>query len=122
MFVLKKISALLLFALLCTAAARAGEKGWFGFELEIAGQGFFLNPTVRAVRVVSVVPKSPAAEQSIVAGDEIIQVENTEVPGRKASELKPLIQKPPGESVHLKLKRRNGETYSVTLVAAKPPR
>jgi hypothetical protein len=44
------------------------------------------------------------------------------VPGRKASELKPLIQKEAGESLHLKLKRRNGETYSVTLVAVKATR
>lgn len=120
-FIMKKLS-LLLFALICASAASAGEKGWFGFELEIAGEGFFFNPTVRSVRVASIVPQSPAAAQSIAAGDEIIQVENTEVAGRKASDLKPLIQKQPGEAIHLKLKRRNGETYSVTLVAVKPPR
>lgn len=118
---LKKLS-LFFTAMVCVSAARAGEKGWFGFELEIAGEGFFLNPTVRSVRVASIVPQSPAAAQSIAAGDEIIQVENTEVPGRKASELKPLIQRQVGESLGLKLKRRNGETYLVTLVAVKPPR
>jgi C-terminal processing protease CtpA/Prc len=118
--IVKKISTLVLFALVAASAARAEEKGGFGFELAIAGEGYF-NPTVRAVKVASIVPQSPAAAQSIAAGDEIIQVENTEVAGRKASELKPLIQKQPGESLHLKLKRRNGEIYSVTLVAARKP-
>lgn len=118
----KQILALFLCVLICVSTVGAAEKGWFGFELEIAGEGFFLNPTLRAVRVASIVPQSPAAAQSIAAGDEIVQVENTEVPGKKANELKPLIQKQPGESVHLKLKRRNGEIYSVTLVAVKPPR
>ena len=66
-------------------------------------------------------PKSPAADKSIAVGDEIIQVENTDVPRHKASELKPLMQKAVGESLHLKLKRPNGETYSVTLIAAKRP-
>lgn len=113
---------LLLFALFSVSVAVAAEKGWFGFELEIAGEGFFLNPTVRSVKVASVVPQSPAAAQAIAAGDEIVQVENTDVPGRKASELKPLIQKHPGESLHLKLRRKSGETYSVTLVAVKEPR
>lgn len=118
---MKKISTLILLAMIWVAAASAGEKGWFGFELEIAGEGYF-NPTVRVVRVASIVPQSPAAAQSIAVGDEIIQVENTEVAGRKANELKPLIQKQVGESVRLKLKRKNGETYSVTLIAVKPPR
>lgn len=118
---LRKVSFALLFALVCASAARAGEKGWFGFALKIAGEGFF-NPTIRAVTVASIVPQSPAAMQPIAAGDEIIQVENTEVAGRKASELKPLIQKQVGETILLRLKRPSGETYSVTLVAVKPPR
>jgi C-terminal processing protease CtpA/Prc len=119
---MKKLSLLvLLLNFFGFSMVTAGENGWFGFELKIAGEGFF-NPTVRAVTVTSIVPQSPAAAQPIAAGDEIIQVENTEVAGRKASELKPLIQKQVGETIHLKLKRPNGETYSVTLVAVKRAR
>lgn len=103
-----------------TSTVGAGEKGWFGFELNIAGESFF-SLTVRLVTVASITPKSPAAAQSIAAGDEIIQIEETTVPGRKAWELKPLLQKQPGESIHLKLKRPTGQIYSVTLVAAKRP-
>lgn len=100
--------------------AAAGEKGWFGFSTTIRLSGIF-PPTLASVTVDGVEPKSPAAEKSIAVGDEIIQVENTEVPGHKASELKPLMQKQVGEVLHLKLKRANGETYSVSLVAAKHP-
>jgi C-terminal processing protease CtpA/Prc len=114
----KLFLALLLLAFAFIAAAKAGEKGWFGFNLKIAGEGFF-NPTVRSVTVASIAPQSPAAAQPIAVGDQIIQVENTEVPGHKASELKPLMQKQVGETIHLRLKRPSGETYSVTLVAVK---
>jgi C-terminal processing protease CtpA/Prc len=103
-----------------TSTVGAGEKGWFGFELNIAGESFF-SLTVRSVTVASITPQSPAAAQAIAAGDEIIQVEQTTVSGRKAWELKPLLQKQVGESLHLKLKRPTGETYSVTLIAAKRP-
>jgi C-terminal processing protease CtpA/Prc len=99
----------------------AGEKGWFGFGVAIKGEGFF-NPTVLSATVDKVEPNSPAAEKGIVGGDEIIQVENTDVAGHKASELKPLLQKQVGETLHLRLKRAGGETYSVSLIAAQKPR
>ena len=101
-------------------AVLAAEKGWFGFEGAIKADGFF-NPTVVAATIAKVEPKSPAAEKNISVGDEIVQIETTEVAGHKAKELKPLMQKDVGESLHLKLKRPNGEIYSVTLVAAKHP-
>jgi C-terminal processing protease CtpA/Prc len=104
-----------------TSVATAGEKGFFGLGLKVAGEGFF-NPTVKSITVESVTPHWPAAEQGVAVGDEIIQVENTEVPGHKASELKPLMQKQVGETIRLRLKRPTGEIYSVTLTAAKAPR
>ena len=103
-----------------TDAGFAGEKGWFGFEGSIKADGFF-NPTVVSATIAKVEPKSPAAEKNIAVGDQIVQVEDTDVPGHKATELKPLMQKQVGESLHLRLKRPNGETYSVTLVAIKRP-
>jgi C-terminal processing protease CtpA/Prc len=120
---MKKLCPLVLVLIFVwTSMAAAGEKGWFGFGVKVAGEGFFLNPTVRSITIESIAPNSPAAGQHIGVGDEIIQVENTEVPGRKASELKPLMQKQVGETVRLRLKRPTGETYSVTLTAAKAPR
>ena len=117
---MKKFLLGLFLGLLFIQVARAGEKGWFGFATALKASGIF-NPTIFSVTVESIEAKSPAAEKSIAAGDQIIQLENTDVPGHKASELKPLMQKQVGESLHLKLKRPNGEIYSVTLVAAKRP-
>ena len=99
----------------------AAEKGWFGFGLKVEGSGF-LSLIVHSVTVESIAPHSPASEKSIAVGDEIIQVEETTVPGRRAWELKPLLQKQVGDTIHLRLKRPAGETYSVTLTAAKAPR
>ena len=105
-----------------THAVWAGEKGWFGFGVAIKGEGYF-NPTLHSVTVDKVEPNSPASEKGIAVSDEIIRVENTDVAGHKASELKPLMQKQVGEILHLRLKRPGGETYSVSLIAAqKPPR
>ena len=117
---MKKLLVWGLLFVTCAYPVYAGEKGWFGFEAAIRGSGF-LNPTILSAAVGKVEPKSPAAEKNIAVRDEIIQIENTDVPGHKASELKPLMQKQPGESLHLKLKRPNGEVYSVTLIAINKP-
>jgi C-terminal processing protease CtpA/Prc len=114
------LSALVL-TFVSTSMAVAAEKGWFGFGLKVEGSGF-LSLTVHSVTVESIAPHSPASEQSIAVGDQIIQVEETTVPGRRAWELKPLIQKQVGETVRLRLKRPAGDTYSVTLTAVKAPR
>ncbi|MEY2519526.1 MAG: hypothetical protein QOF24_1285 [Verrucomicrobiota bacterium] len=104
-----------------TSNLMAAEKGWFGFGLKVEGSGF-LSLTVHSVTVESIAPHSPASEQSIAVGDQIIQVEETTIPGRRAWELKPLLQKQVGDIIHLRLKRPNGETYSVTLTATKAAR
>jgi C-terminal processing protease CtpA/Prc len=103
------------------AIATAGEPGWFGFGVSVKGSGFFLNPTVESVIIESVVPKSPAAQHAIAVGDEVVQVEGTSVPGRKANELKPLMKKEAGQVLHLRLKRASGEIYSANITAVKRP-
>jgi C-terminal processing protease CtpA/Prc len=113
--------AIVFTAFLHAVIAAAGEPGWFGFGVSVRGSGFFLNPTVEAVIIQSVVPKSPAAQHAIAVGDEVVQVEDTTVSGRKANELKPLLKKEAGQVLHLRLKRANGETYSANITAAKRP-
>jgi C-terminal processing protease CtpA/Prc len=118
---MKKLFPLvLLFTFVWTSMATAAEKGWFGFGLKIEGSGF-LSLTIKSATVESIAPHSPAAEQHLAVGDEIIQVEETTVPGCRAWGLKSLMQKQVGESVHLRLKRPGGEIYSVTLTAVKNP-
>ena len=114
------LAGLLLLAWSAGASA-AEEKGWFGFKLDVQTSGFALNPTVKTAKVDSVTPNSPAAEQKIAPGDEIIEAEGQKVPGGRALKLRPIMKKKPGESIRLRLKRANGETYSATIVAAKRP-
>lgn len=121
-FVMKRILIALAttVALLFTADA-APEKGWFGFHIDVKTAGFVLNPTVASVTILDIAPNSPAAGQHINAGDEIVEAEGKPVPGARALQLKPLLTKSPGEVLHLRLKRKDGEVYSVTLTAAKKP-
>lgn len=119
------MKTLLLAALLAvTISARADaaeEKGYFGFKLAVETSGFVLNPTVKFVKVKSVAQNSPAAAQHLSIGDEIVEAEGRPVPGGKALELRPILQKRAGETVHLRLKRANGETYSAAITAIKRP-
>ena len=117
---MRKLLPIFLFLLFCGGVALAAEKGWFGFRLGVKAGGM-INPTVKSVTVQSVQRGTPAAEQPISVGDEIVEVEGVSVPGRKANELKPLIEKKVGELVRLRLKRSNGEIYSVTMTAVKRP-
>lgn len=121
----RTVKRLLLFVLLLSAWTQhvhAGEKGWFGFGVTVKVEGFFLNPNLTSVTVDVVQPRSPAAEKAIAVGDEVLQLEGTDVPGAKALKLRSMMQKEVGQTLHLKLKRPNGETYSVALVAAKSPK
>jgi PDZ domain-containing secreted protein len=79
-----------------------------------------LNPTVKRVSIKSIEPNSPASGR-VGVGDEIIEAEGHAVPGGKALQLKPMLQKSPGETVHLKMKRPNGESYYVEITAVKRP-
>jgi C-terminal processing protease CtpA/Prc len=117
----KPLFAFVVATFLHVAIATAGEQGWFGFGVSVKGSGFFLNPTVEAVIIESVVPKSPAAQHDIAVGDEVVQVEGIKVSGRKAIELRPLLKKEVGQVLHLRLKRANGEIYSADITAAKRP-
>jgi S1-C subfamily serine protease len=104
-----------------TAVHAAQEKAWYGFKLDVNRSGFVLNPTVVSVVVREVVPNSPAAAQHISVGDEIIEAEGKPVPGNKALQLRPLMTKSPGDTLHLRFKRKDGDTYAVAITAVKRP-
>jgi C-terminal processing protease CtpA/Prc len=112
--------ALLLLAPLACLLAASDDKGWFGLTLGVNGSAA-ANPVITSVMVQKVEPGSPAAQQHIAAGDEVIEIEGATVPGGKASELKPRIDKKVGETLHLRLKRASGESYSATMTALKRP-
>ena len=105
-----------------TAAAIGNEdRGFLGFAVEVDGQGFFLNPTLKSATISSVAEPSPAASAGIAPKDKIIEVEGHVVAGAKGNDIAPLLKKAPGQSIRLKLKRPSGEEYEVTLVAVAKP-
>ena len=107
--------------LLWAAVATSGERGFFGYALAVKGGGFFLNPTISAISIREVLPGSPAARSGIAAGDSIVKLEGVAVAGRKANDLKARAERDVGETLHLELKRPNGQVYSVALVAVRRP-
>ena len=107
--------------LLWTAVAAAGERGYFGFGMAVKGGGFFLNPTIQTIAIASVVPGSPTARARIAVGDSIVKIEGVAIAGRKANDLKAAAARNVGETLHLELKRSNGQVYSVALVAVRRP-
>ena len=99
-------------------ASAAEERGTFGFAIEVEGEGFFLNPTLKSVTVVSVVAGSRAANAGVAPSDRIIEADGHVVAGAKARDLEPLLKRSVGETLKLKLRRPTGEKYLVALVAA----
>lgn len=114
------ISALALGLLISDAVG--AKHVWFGMVVKVDGDGFFLNPTVKSATIQKVVPDSPVAQQSLVAGDQIIEVEGHPVVGTKAKELEPFMRKAIGEPLHLRLKHESGQLCSATLIAAREPK
>jgi C-terminal processing protease CtpA/Prc len=107
--------------LMLGVATAAEERGTFGVKLNVAGEGFFLNPTLKSVTVESVLPSSPAAGAGIAAGDQIIEADGHAVVGARARDLQPVLSKRIGESIRLRLRRANGEEYEASMVAVRRP-
>ena len=108
--------------LLVSALATAGERGYFGFGMSVTSSGFSLNPTVKKIRIASVVPGSPAATNGIAANDEIIKLEGVSIAGRKAKELKAMAARDVGQTLNLEMKRPDGKIYRANLVAVQRPK
>lgn len=107
--------------LLCATAASAGERGYFGFGLEVATKGFFLSPEITSLKISKVVPGTPAERGGIRAGDTILQVEDLVVAGSKALDLKARAARDVGQILHLQLRHADGQTYAVNMVAVPHP-
>ena len=107
---------------LLASSGFAGEGGgWFGFTIKVDASIFSLNPVLRSATVTKVVADSPAAKGGVTAGDQIIQVEGVAIAGRRAKEIKPLMQKAAGETLHLQMTHSNGTVYTASLVARVKP-
>lgn len=95
--------------------------GVFGMTVAVRAEGM-LRPRISAARIVDVRQGLPAARAGVAAGDQVLEVDGTRVPGASAAELAPLSQgKRVGERIRLLLARPDGATYSVDLVAVPRP-
>jgi C-terminal processing protease CtpA/Prc len=122
---MKRRGVLRLFALgfvPCSRLVRAArENGWFGFAVSVEVEGS-LSPTLRAAKIESVVPSSPAAVAGLVVGDAIVEVQGIVVAGAKAKVVRDAMQKSVGETLRLMITRGSSPPRTVTLTAAaKPP-
>lgn len=110
-------STLLALLVVLPVAAFAAERGVFGFSMSVDSEGFFLNPTLRSIKIEKVVPASPAERAGLLAGDEVLEVEGRVVAGAKGREIQALAEKNVGETLKLKVKHPGGDVAALTLVA-----
>lgn len=105
-------------AVFCSTINQANAQqtlGRIGFSLKVQADGFF-NPKVTKVVVELVEPGSQAQIAGLALGDELIKVQDIEVPGTDASVLKPHMEFVSGKPKKLVFRRPNGQTYEATLV------
>jgi len=108
------------FAGVVTAAVAAD--GFFGFALRTDFGGSFWNPILSVATISVVAPGSATAKNGVAVGDALLELEGIPVPGAKdepLKKLKAILKKEAqvGDRLHMKLRRANGEVYSVVLVA-----
>jgi C-terminal processing protease CtpA/Prc len=104
--------------LLLATGVWSAEQGSFGIGVAVDGDGFFLNPTLKSIRIEKVIPNSPAAKAGVAPGDVLLEIEGHQVAGTKADVLKPFMQREVGQSTRLLVKKTTGEVVSIVLVAA----
>ena len=109
------LSVAILLGLTITQATAQQPLGRIGFSLKVQADGFF-NPKVTKVVVELVEPGSQAQTAGLALGDELIKVQDVEVPGTDASVLKPHMEFVSGKPKKLLFRRPNGQTYEATLV------
>ncbi len=114
---MKKRLLVLVLSIVMPSAVFAADRGYFGFSMKVDGDGSLLNPTLRSITIEKVLPKSPAALAGVEAGDEVIEVGGRTVAGTKGRELQPLTEKEVGQPLNVKVRHRNGDVVSVTMVA-----
>lgn len=111
----------LLAALAIATPLVGAPKGFIGMQLDgkaDPGSGLnFINPTLMSGWVKYIVPKSPADGHNIAVGDIVLEIDGMPVAGCKLSALKAKLTVEAGQTVHLKLKRANGEIYTADLIA-----
>ena len=100
------LSVCMAFGLTITQATAQQPSGRIGFSLKVQADGFF-NPKVTKVVVELVEPGSQAQTAGLALGDELIKVQDIEVPGTDGSVLKPHMEFVSGKPKKLVFRRPN---------------
>ena len=108
---------LIVLSIVLPIAAFAADRGVFGFSMDVDSEGFFLNPTLRSIKIGKVAPESPASRAGMKPGDEVVEVAGRLVAGAKGREIQSLAEKEVGQSLTLKVKHAAGDVVSITMVA-----
>ncbi len=87
-FLTLALSVCMVLGLTITQAKAQQPSGKIGFSLKVQADGFF-NPKITKIVVDLVEPESQAQKAGMALEDELIKVEDIEVPGTDASVLKP---------------------------------
>lgn len=107
----RKLFIALIAGLICPAIHAGGV-----CELEIrpTTSGFFLNPTLEKVLVHKATPKDAEQPCAMVAGDELLQINEQVIPGRRAKEVMKYWKGLPKQSPRTFKVRREGEIITIT--------
>ena len=111
MSLLRKAILAIVITALCSTASASDKRASFGFATSIEASGFFLNPTLQKVWISKITPDSPAERAGAAVGDVILTMNEKDVPGASAKEMKSLMGSfKPGDHLLLKVERDGKET------------
>jgi C-terminal processing protease CtpA/Prc len=102
-------------------ALSADREGYFGLSVAVKGDGVFWNPVLKTITITQVKEGSPAQLSGIVAGEQIIAVEEKKIAGARANEISLLMEKKVGELLQLEIKNTAGQSRNLTLTAIVEP-
>jgi carboxyl-terminal processing protease len=85
---------------------------------EFAGVGITVNPVSSGLRVLAVIPGSPAAGVGIRSGDVITEVNGNSIAGAAARGASSQIRGKPGTSVQLTIRSRSGKSRTLSVKRA----
>jgi S1-C subfamily serine protease len=100
--------------LLCLLAGVASARS--GLVLKAAMGGKFWSPTLQSVRVEEVAAGSAAERAGFRAGDEIVQINDTTLAGRKAKAMRAYWDALPAGKPARFVVRRDGQTVALEMI------
>lgn len=103
-----------------SAWAQQPEKK-IGFGISVSTDGIF-SSTIAKVAVTQVTPDSQALAAGVLAGDEIVKIQDITVPGNNAAKLKEHMDFVPGVPKKITFKRATGTEYDVVFTRVVNPK